>query len=122
MVITGRSKSKKRREDRRKTILVAAMGLFTHFGYEKTTMQQVVEAAGTSIGNCYFYFPNKEALLHALVEELIQNVWVEVEDLIDEGATNVMELAIATNTLLRKLLDTKMYLLFFKGSTKARLA
>lgn len=122
MANTGRTKSEKRREERRRTILTAAMDLFTHLGYEKTTMQQVVKKAGTSIGNCYFYFPNKEALLHALVEELIHNVWAEVEELIDEGATNVMELALATNTLLRKLLHTKMYLLFFKGSTKARLA
>jgi len=50
-------------------ILRAAGKLFARKGYEATTMQDIVSDAGTSIGNAYFYFRNKEALLRALVEE-----------------------------------------------------
>lgn len=58
----------------RARILAAARRLFADQGYAATTLQQVVAAAGTSIGNCYFYFPNKEALLLAVADELIAEV------------------------------------------------
>jgi AcrR family transcriptional regulator len=53
----------------RARLLASARQLFVEQGYERTTLQQIVAAAGTSIGNCYFYFPNKEALLVAIAEE-----------------------------------------------------
>src|SRR5688500_20157548 len=49
-------------------LLRAAAKLFASQGYEATTMQDIVKEAHTSIGNAYFYFPNKEALMWALVE------------------------------------------------------
>jgi AcrR family transcriptional regulator len=55
-------------------ILAAARHLFAAQGYEATTLQQIVRAAGTSIGNCYFYFPNKEALLRAVAEDVTAEV------------------------------------------------
>ena len=64
------AQGEKRRAARRAKIVVAARKLFATQGYAVTTMQQVVAKAGTSIGNCYFYFPNKEALLSAVVEEM----------------------------------------------------
>ena len=52
----------------RTRLLDAAERLFAQEGYQATSLRQVVDLAGTSIGNCYFYFPNKEALLQAVVE------------------------------------------------------
>lgn len=49
-------------------LLRAAARLFTNKGYDATTMQDIVREADTSIGNAYFYFPNKEALMRTLVE------------------------------------------------------
>jgi AcrR family transcriptional regulator len=49
-------------------ILRAAGKLFMAKGYDATTMQDIVREADTSIGNAYFYFANKEALMRALVE------------------------------------------------------
>lgn len=46
--------------DAREDILRAAARLFVKKGYEATTMQDIVRAANTSIGNVYFYFENKE--------------------------------------------------------------
>lgn len=53
----------------RARLLAAARRLFAAQGYEATSLQQIVKEAATSIGNCYFYFPNKEALLLAVAEE-----------------------------------------------------
>jgi AcrR family transcriptional regulator len=55
-------------------LMAAACKLFSEQGYEATTLQQIVKAAHTSIGNCYFYFPNKEAILLAIAEELRQEI------------------------------------------------
>lgn len=46
----------------RAAIVAAASALFASVGYEATTMAEVATRAGTSIGNVYKYFSNKEAL------------------------------------------------------------
>ncbi|MEW2354260.1 TetR/AcrR family transcriptional regulator [Spirillospora sp. NPDC029432] len=52
-------------------ILDAAARLFERDGYAATTTNKVAELAGVSIGTLYHYVPNKDALLHALVERHI---------------------------------------------------
>lgn len=60
---------------RREQILDAARRMFSIRGYKETTMNQIVSEAHTSIGNCYFYFPNKEAILMEIVREIIDRLW-----------------------------------------------
>lgn len=48
-------------------MLETARRLWANEGFEATTMEQVAKAAGTSIGNLYFYFSGKEALLKEVV-------------------------------------------------------
>src|SRR5262249_7189895 len=43
-------------------------------GYEKTTTTRVAETAGVSIGSLYQYFPSKEALIAALVDDHISKI------------------------------------------------
>jgi len=47
-------------------ILRVAKRLFSEQGYEKTTVRQIVSAANTSMGNLYFYFPNKLSILKTI--------------------------------------------------------
>jgi AcrR family transcriptional regulator len=61
------------------SLLKAAARLFAERGYEATTMQDIVRAAGTSIGNAYFYFENKEALLRSLVHASSTDMFDEAE-------------------------------------------
>jgi AcrR family transcriptional regulator len=49
-------------------IVDAALELFAIQGYETTTMRQIAERAGVSVGNSYYYFASKEALVQALYE------------------------------------------------------
>ncbi|HYB99197.1 MAG TPA: TetR/AcrR family transcriptional regulator [Candidatus Limnocylindrales bacterium] len=53
-------------------ILKAAAQVFTSRGYAGTTTNHIAERAGVSIGSLYEYFPNKDALLVALMEEHIR--------------------------------------------------
>ncbi len=68
-------KMQKRVEDRKDSIIRAAEVLFAEQGYDATTMQQIAKKAGTSIGNMYFYFSNKEDVMFSLIDELSAKIW-----------------------------------------------
>lgn len=53
---------------RRREILVAAHRCFARRGFQATTMQDVADAVGLSVGALYRYFDGKEALIEALAE------------------------------------------------------
>ena len=55
-----------------RVILRAAAQVFGSRGYAASTTNHIAECAGVSIGSLYEYFPNKDALLHALLEDHIQ--------------------------------------------------
>ena len=46
----------KKPEERRQEIILAAAELFRSKGYEKTTMQNVMDAVGIAKGTIYHYF------------------------------------------------------------------
>jgi AcrR family transcriptional regulator len=51
------------------TILTAAAQVFTKRGYAATSTNHIAQRAGVSIGSLYEYFPNKDAVLVALMEQ-----------------------------------------------------
>lgn len=55
----------------RRRILDTARELFHARGYTNTSMDDIVKKSRVAKGNLYYYFANKEALGHAVVEETI---------------------------------------------------
>ncbi len=49
----------------REAIVETALRLFRERGYEATTMRAIAAEAGVSVGNAYYYFSSKEALVQA---------------------------------------------------------
>ena len=49
----------------REAILTSAAETFASVGFERATLGDIVERAGTSIGNLYKYFANKDELFAA---------------------------------------------------------
>ena len=97
-------------------ILRAAGKLFATQGYDATTMQQIVAEAGTSIGNAYFYFRNKDALMRALLESSFGAMFDAAEQRVQrvpQGpervgaliAVNVTTFLVARREMLRLLVD-----------------
>jgi AcrR family transcriptional regulator len=74
-------RTERARAERRARILRAARKLFLRRGYDVTTMRDVAAAAGTSIGNLYFYFEDKEALLETLLAETREPTWAWADGL-----------------------------------------
>jgi AcrR family transcriptional regulator len=52
-------------EQTRTRLVEVALDLFRERGYERTTMRAIAEGAGVSVGNAYYYFEGKEALIQA---------------------------------------------------------
>src|SRR5688572_14464866 len=60
-----RQERSRRRVD---AILDAAAVLFADRGFDGATTEEIAARAGTSIGSLYQYFPDKQALFHAIAE------------------------------------------------------
>lgn len=56
----------KRSKNTKKKIVTAAWKLFYEQGYDDTTIEEIIEASGTSRGSFYHYFGGKDALLGSL--------------------------------------------------------
>ncbi|MER7268891.1 TetR/AcrR family transcriptional regulator [Micromonospora carbonacea] len=71
-----------RAELTRKRILAAAAHIFAEHGYAAGTTNRIAEHARVSIGSLYQYFPNKDAILAALlVQHIDRGVWTQADQL-----------------------------------------
>lgn len=64
---------------RRPEILRAAQRLFLEEGYERTTMRRLAAAVGLSATALYVYFPDKDAILHAIAEITFGDMLAQLE-------------------------------------------
>ena len=91
-----------KRDDRRISILNAAAQCFSRFGYEKTTLQEVGDAARLNKSSLYYYYKNKEDLF-------IQVVLREAEAYLAGLQTQVQPLTRATDKILAYLIGRLDY-------------
>lgn len=68
---------------KRKEIIQTAWGLFFSKGYEATSIQDILTAAGLSKGAFYHYFPSKSALLEGLVDDMSAAAMTEIAPLLE---------------------------------------
>jgi len=71
--------STKRGDATRDRIFDMALKLFRKGGFETTTMREVARSAKVSLGAAYYYFPSKEALVHAFYDRVQQTHREKVE-------------------------------------------
>ena len=61
-------------------ILGSAASLFAKVGYPNAKMQDIAKACGASKSMLYHYFPTKDDLLFAMLEEHLEQVIAAIED------------------------------------------
>lgn len=88
-------------EERRQEILDAALYCFLHFGYSKTSMDDVAKKAGISRPLIYLKFKNKEALLQGIFDSLIA-----IKTSNTEG---ILELKASKKEKLTKLMEVSLF-------------
>lgn len=91
-----------RAELTRERILAAAAHIFTEYGYAAGTTNRIAERARVSIGSLYQYFPNKDAILAALlVRHIDRGTWTRADELDLSPGT----LAATVRALVRDAID-----------------
>ncbi len=100
----------------RERALRAALGLFRRKGFDKTTMRDIAEAAGLSLGAAYHYFPSKVALVMAYYEWIQSEHERRAREQTPEGAGTATRLAVLLRTKLDLLArDRKVLAALFKN-------
>lgn len=60
-------------------LLKATAELLEQEGYAQLSTNKIARRAGVSIGSLYQYFPSKEALIAALIEQVLEDEWASIE-------------------------------------------
>lgn len=98
---TRRVPQRQRGHERVAALLEAAAGCFVEKGYDATTMTEIAARAGAAIGSLYQFFPTKESLVHALLEQYSQALFAEIGKLAEQSANwDIDELAARLCTFL----------------------
>ena len=81
----------KKSAERKSDIVKAARNLFQTKKYDKTTMQDVMDTLGIAKGTIYHYFKSKEALLEAVIEDIVDRNIEEMQLLLKKTKGNALE-------------------------------
>lgn len=71
-------------EERRRQLVGHAIRLFGQRGFEGASLESVAEAAGVRKQTLLYYFPGKEELFDACIDELAARLATTLEDALDE--------------------------------------
>ncbi|MCQ2389653.1 MAG: TetR family transcriptional regulator [Kiritimatiellae bacterium] len=78
-------KTQKDAEKTRTKILASALSLFAKKGYEHTTFADVAARLDMTKGAVYWHFESKEALLMALVDEMLEKFQRQIGDMMPQS-------------------------------------
>ncbi len=86
-------------------IVTSAWQLFYKYGYDNTTIDDIVEASNTSKGSFYHYFESKDALLGSL-SVLFDEKYEEIMDTIDSSLNPLEKLVYMNKELFLMIENT----------------
>lgn len=101
----GTMMKKKNARNTKGKIVSAAWQLFYQQGYDDTTVEEIVEASGTSRGSFYHYFDGKDALLSSL-SYLFDEKYDELAETMDASLTPVEKLIFMNQELFLMIDNT----------------
>jgi AcrR family transcriptional regulator len=68
-----------RAEDTRRRILDAAVGLFSRYGFKRTSVELLAAEAGVAKPTVYAYFEDKDAIFRGVVETVCEGLLADAE-------------------------------------------
>src|SRR5215471_15655063 len=74
-------------------LLEATARVLINEGYDRASTNRIAQVAGISIGSLYQYFPNKEALVAALIDRHTQQISRVTRDALAQVAARPVEVA-----------------------------
>lgn len=105
-------------EQRRSDIVEAARQLYEERGLSRTSVKDIAERAGITRSLFYHYFPDKQAVTSAVLDDFVEDyiealsIWNdermtgEIEQALD-GVVRVLRLSVFEGSSFRRALDTR---------------
>jgi AcrR family transcriptional regulator len=100
-----RQPRQRRSEHLVRAILEAAFQILEREGIAALTTNHVAERAGVSVGSLYYYFPDKEAILDALFEHVIERREAEIRQMRGRVYLQALPPKVALRELIRQTVD-----------------
>ena len=81
----------KKPDERRSELIDCAQRLFYSKGYESTSVRDIVDEVGVAKGTFYYYFDSKQAILEAMVDELVGQSVALMHEIVADETLPVLE-------------------------------
>lgn len=91
--------------ERRNEILDVAERLFCTNGYDNTSTNDILAEIGIARGTLYYYFKNKEDILDAMIDRILDEIIRKARNIALNESISVLERL--TQTVLAANVDTK---------------
>lgn len=90
-------------EEARAKIVDIARNIFSHFGFKKTTMEEIALATRKGKSSIYYYFNSKEDIFKAVVEKEAEELKSELYEKIADIEDPIERLKVYISVRMRKL-------------------
>ncbi|PYE17878.1 TetR family transcriptional regulator [Williamsia limnetica] len=94
------------RAEKRDEIIAAARLRFVANGYDDTALSKIAADAGVTANTVYWYFPDKDHLLVAVLEQLLAEAMARYEPVAQRPLADKIMFAVSELSPLRNLVDT----------------
>jgi len=92
----------RRKAETRQRLVVAARAVFARQGIERTRINEITEEADLGFGSFYNYFPSKDAIVEAVLEQVVGTAGAEIERLTAEIDDPAEVVALAHRSLVER--------------------
>ncbi|MBB0970041.1 TetR/AcrR family transcriptional regulator [Dietzia aerolata] len=80
----SKNRRPKASQEKRAEIVTAARTLFVDAGYDATSMGRLAAAAGVASNTIYWYFADKDAVLIAVLDDVMADAWAQYQSVAAE--------------------------------------
>jgi len=102
-------------DKKREVIIDGAIKRFTHFGINKTTMNEIADDLSVSKPSLYYYFPDKSSLVLGVIDRIFSDYFVALNK--DYSVDNPLENTLHHFIEVRHRYFQKYYMLHLSGGS-----
>ncbi len=78
-------------ENRKDQIIDAALKRFSHFGFHKTTMNEIADDLRITKANLYYYYPDKSTLILDVLIKIGNDVYAGEKEIVESYSGDIMK-------------------------------
>ncbi|HWW38815.1 TetR/AcrR family transcriptional regulator [Pedobacter sp.] len=102
-------------DKKRELIIEGAIKRFTHFGINKTTMNEIADDLSVSKPSLYYYFPDKSSLILGVINKIFDDYFEAIHK--EKPAINSLEATLANFIEVKHRFFQKYYMLHLSSGS-----